>query len=236
MNRCVGTKRDNSPCTVTVEPPKIFCWWHDPDNSEQRSKAASRGGKRAGRGRPLAEVAEVKSNLKNLAAAVLTGNVDRSDAAVVAQVLNIWLRTVSVELKVREELELVGRLEALEEAQEAQARAIALAIRSRVQRLERGARKNSASFELTDGSMHYFDPTSGELFLHACECIRAGAAGESFPDPPRTIQALTKARDRAGALQRVAGNSLFPYELGPLRSHGQLVPAEWIMPLEDLSE
>jgi hypothetical protein len=111
-----------------------------------------------------------------------------------------------------------------------------LAIKNQIKRLERGARENSDSFLLEDGSRHYFDPTSGELFLHACECVRAGAAGEPFPDPPRMIQALTKARDRAAVLERVAGNSLFPYELEPLREHGQLVPAEWITPLEDLSE
>ena len=39
-------------------------------------------------------------------------------AAVVSQVLNVYLRAVSVELKVREQAELIERLEALEEALE----------------------------------------------------------------------------------------------------------------------
>lgn len=52
MNRCLGTKRDNSPCTVTVEPPQAaYCWWHDPVNADKREQAAVRGGKRGGRGR-----------------------------------------------------------------------------------------------------------------------------------------------------------------------------------------
>jgi hypothetical protein len=39
-------------------------------------------------------------------------------AAVASQVLNVYLRAVSVELKAREQLELVERLESLEEALE----------------------------------------------------------------------------------------------------------------------
>ena len=36
-------------------------------------------------------------------------------AAVASQVLNVYLRAISVELKAREQLELIERLEALEE-------------------------------------------------------------------------------------------------------------------------
>ena len=44
-DKCRGAKRDGSQCTVTVNPPQIYCWWHDPANHERRRKAASRGGK-----------------------------------------------------------------------------------------------------------------------------------------------------------------------------------------------
>ena len=115
MNRCLGTKRDNSPCTVSVEPPQTYCWWHDPANAEARKRAAARGGKRAGRGRPQAELASIKARLSDLADDVLGGAVDKGVAAVVSQVLNVYLRAVSVELKVNEQLELIERLEALEE-------------------------------------------------------------------------------------------------------------------------
>jgi hypothetical protein len=47
---------------------------------------------------------------------VLEGRQDKGVAAVASQVLNVYLRAVTVELKVREELELIDRLEALEEA------------------------------------------------------------------------------------------------------------------------
>jgi predicted RNA-binding Zn ribbon-like protein len=118
MIRCLGTKRDNSPCTVSVEPPQTYCWWHDPANADARKQAAARGGKRAGRGRPQAELSDIKRRLSDLADDVLAGEVDKGVAAVASQILNVYLRAVSVELSVREQLELVERLEALEEATE----------------------------------------------------------------------------------------------------------------------
>ena len=114
MNRCLGTKRDNSPCTVTVEPPQTYCWWHDPANALARKRAASRGGKRAGRGRPMAELGEVKERLREMAEDVRDGKMDRADAAVCSQLYGTLIRCVSVELKAREQMELVERLEDLE--------------------------------------------------------------------------------------------------------------------------
>jgi predicted RNA-binding Zn ribbon-like protein len=114
MNRCLGTKRDNSPCTVTVEPPQSYCWWHDPANADKRKQAASRGGKRAGRSRPQTELRDIKGRLSDLADDVLEGRRDKGVAAVASQVLNVYLRAVSVELKVTEQLELIERLESLE--------------------------------------------------------------------------------------------------------------------------
>jgi predicted RNA-binding Zn ribbon-like protein len=116
MNRCLGTKRDNSPCTVSVEPPQTFCWWHDPANADARKQAAARGGKRAGRGRPLAELSDIKRRLSDLADDVLEGRQDKAVAAVASQVLNVYLRAVSVEMKLKEQLELTERLTSLEEA------------------------------------------------------------------------------------------------------------------------
>jgi hypothetical protein len=99
-----------------------YCIGHDPDQAEARRRRASKGGKRGGRGRPQAELAEVKSILRGLAGSVLKGTTDRQDAAVVGQLLNTVIRAVSVELKAREQLELIERLEALEEQLERGAR------------------------------------------------------------------------------------------------------------------
>ena len=108
--RCAGTKRDNSPCTATVEPPQRFCWWHDPANADKRRRAASK----AGKAKPSRELAGIKTRLSDLADDVLADKVDKGVAAVASQVLNVYLRAVSVELKVNEQLELIERLEALE--------------------------------------------------------------------------------------------------------------------------
>ncbi len=120
MNRCLGTKRDNSPCTVSVEPPQTYCWWHDPANASVRKQAASKGGKRAGKGRPQAEIQYIKTRLSELAEGVLEGEIDRADAAVAGQLLNYIIRAVGMELKVKEQLELEARLEGLESIVEGQ--------------------------------------------------------------------------------------------------------------------
>ncbi len=117
MHRCPGTKRDGSRCTVTVELPQTYCWWHDPANAQARKRAASKGGKRGGRGRAQTELAEVKNILRGLAAGVLKGTTDRQDAAVVGQLLNTVIRAVSVEMKAREQDDILERLEALERKQ-----------------------------------------------------------------------------------------------------------------------
>jgi predicted RNA-binding Zn ribbon-like protein len=101
---------------VTVEPPQTYCWWHDPANADKRKQAAVRGGKRGGRGRPQAELVNIKQRLSDLADDVLEGKVDKGVAAVASQILNVYLRAVSVELKAREQLELTERLQVLEEA------------------------------------------------------------------------------------------------------------------------
>ena len=108
--RCAGTKRDGSPCTATVEPPQTHCWWHDPANAEKRRRSASK----AGRSKPSRELDGIKQRLSDLADAVLEGRQDRGNAAVAGQLLNTYIRAVGVELKAREQTELIERLEALE--------------------------------------------------------------------------------------------------------------------------
>lgn len=47
---------------------------------------------------------------------MLAGETDRGDAAVAGQILGTYLRAVGVELKVKEQQDLIERLEQLEEA------------------------------------------------------------------------------------------------------------------------
>jgi hypothetical protein len=121
MSRCPGIKRDGSRCTVTVEPPQSHCWWHDPANAEERKRAASKGGKRAGRGRPQAELAQIKELLKDLSERVLgqegTEPLKTGQAAVANQLINTRLRATEQERKIKETEDLEARIEALELAQ-----------------------------------------------------------------------------------------------------------------------
>jgi hypothetical protein len=116
MNRCPGTKRDNSPCTVTVEPPHTYCWWHDPANAEARKQAAVRGGKRGGRGRPSVELARLATHFEELADQVLSGEIECGRGAVGGQLLNGARACTRDSLAAREQEELVARMEAIEEA------------------------------------------------------------------------------------------------------------------------
>ena len=116
MTLCSGIRADGGRCKAQAMRNSAFCIGHDPDQAEARRRRASKGGKRGGRGRPQAELRDLKRRLSDLADDVLAGKVNRSSAAVAGQLLNTYIRAVSVELKAREQLELIERLEMLEEA------------------------------------------------------------------------------------------------------------------------
>ena len=112
--RCAGTKRDNSPCTATVESPQRFCWWHDPTNADKRRRAASK----AGKSKPNRELSSIKALLEDLTERVLLGELQTGQAAVANQLINTRLRAVEAERKVRELEDVLARIEALEARQQ----------------------------------------------------------------------------------------------------------------------
>ena len=114
MSLCAGIKADGVRCGAQAMRASEWCVGHDPDKADARRRRASKGGRRGGRGRPLAGVHAVKDKLQDLADRVLDGSLDRADAAVVSQIYNVLLRAVSVEMKVREVEELEARLADLE--------------------------------------------------------------------------------------------------------------------------
>ena len=118
MSRCAGIRADGGRCKAEAMPEAEWCWNHHPDYEQARRRRASKGGKRGGRGRPQAELSDIKRRLSDLADDVLEGRQDRALAAVASQVLNVYLRAISVETKLKEQLELVERLESLEEGLE----------------------------------------------------------------------------------------------------------------------
>jgi hypothetical protein len=108
---CTATKRDGSPCTLPSYGSDGLCWAHDPKNAERRRRGQSRGGK----SKPSKELAGIKQRLSDLADDVLEAKVDRGVAAVVSQILNVYLRSIELERKIKETDELEARLEALEQ-------------------------------------------------------------------------------------------------------------------------
>jgi hypothetical protein len=114
MVKCSGIKRDGGRCEVVVSGQQTYCYHHDPATAEKRKRVASKGG----RSKPNRELADIKRLVGGLVAGVLKGTTDRADAAVCGQLLNTQIRAVAVELKVREQQDLIERLEELEALQE----------------------------------------------------------------------------------------------------------------------
>jgi hypothetical protein len=98
MAVCAGIKRSGGRCTLSVEPGKTFCHHHDPDRSEERSRAASR----AGKSKPSREIRGLKKQLEDLAEDIRAGRVERGDAVVVNQILNTRVRLIEIERRVEE--------------------------------------------------------------------------------------------------------------------------------------
>jgi hypothetical protein len=95
---------------VVVGPSQTHCYHHAPDRAEERRRNASRGGKSRGSG----EIADLKAQLRKLAADALDGTVERGVAVAVNQILNTRVRLIELERKIREQEQLEERLEALE--------------------------------------------------------------------------------------------------------------------------
>jgi hypothetical protein len=122
MTLCAGIKADGGRCGAQAMRNSQWCINHDPDKAEARRRRASKGGKRGGRGRPSVELARLQGRFEDLAEKVLSGEVERGVGAVAGQLLNGARACVRDALAAREQEELVARLEALEEALEANVR------------------------------------------------------------------------------------------------------------------
>jgi hypothetical protein len=122
MALCSGIRADGGRCKAQAINNSEWCFNHHPDYEEARRRRASKGGKRGGRGRPSVELARLQARFEYLAEKVLAGEVERGVGAVVGQLLNGARACVRDALAAREQEELVARLEALEEALEANAR------------------------------------------------------------------------------------------------------------------
>jgi hypothetical protein len=118
MARCAGITAAGSRCKAEAMPREEWCWNPHPDHEQARRRRASKGGKRGGRGRPVAELAALRDENTDIRRRLLDGEVAPNVAAVAIQSINTDIRAVGVALKAREQEELVERLEALEGALE----------------------------------------------------------------------------------------------------------------------
>jgi hypothetical protein len=91
-----------------------YCIGHDPDQAEARRRRASKGGKRGGRGRPIAELGALRDENADIRQRLLEGELLPNVAAVAVQSINTDIRAVGAALKAREQEELVERLVTLE--------------------------------------------------------------------------------------------------------------------------
>jgi hypothetical protein len=115
MPKCEATKADGTPCERLIDASAIYCYSHDADRAEQRRRNAAKAGRGKG---PAGDLVEVKRQLRAIADDVLEGRLDRGSASVAAQVLGVYIRVVEQERKIREQDEILERLEGLERARE----------------------------------------------------------------------------------------------------------------------
>ena len=114
MARCSAITQSGKRCKGVAIDATGLCYAHSPDHEEDRRRAASKGGKRGGRGRPVVDIANLKDQLSDLYDSVLSGETEPKVGAVAAQIANARARLVETELKVKELQELTRRLDELE--------------------------------------------------------------------------------------------------------------------------
>jgi hypothetical protein len=115
MPRCAGKKGDGTPCERIVSASHEYCYAHDPAFAEDRKRAASKAARSPATSRSSREIRQIKGRLEDLYGAVLDGSVTRQAAAVANQIANTQLRAIELERRVREQDELEGHFDELQE-------------------------------------------------------------------------------------------------------------------------
>ena len=118
MARCGAIKPNGERCKGRAIEGAEWCWNHHPSHADERRRHGARGGKRGGRGRPIAELGTLRDENADIRQRLLEGELLPNVAAVAIQSLNCDIRAVATTLKAKEQEELVERLEDLEEALE----------------------------------------------------------------------------------------------------------------------
>src|SRR3712207_5532753 len=114
MALCSGIRADGGRCRAQAISDSQWCFNHHPDYETARRRRASKGGKRGGRGRPVAELAALRAENADIRERLLEGKLRPGVAAVAVQSINADIRAMSAALKAREQEELEARLGELE--------------------------------------------------------------------------------------------------------------------------
>jgi hypothetical protein len=114
MPRCSGHKRDGTPCSLSARGDSAYCWAHSPEHAAQRSQNAAKAGRAKG---PAGEIADIKKHIRSLVDDVVEGRLDRGKASVAFQGLGVLKGFIEIERKVKEQEEILQRIEALEARQ-----------------------------------------------------------------------------------------------------------------------
>jgi hypothetical protein len=118
LAKCAGITQAGTACKGIPIDGSQWCYVHHPDHVEQRRRHGSKGGKRGGRGRPIAELGTLRDENAEIRRRLLEGELPPNVAAVAVQSINTDIRAVGAAMKAREQEELVERLEGIEEALE----------------------------------------------------------------------------------------------------------------------
>ncbi len=111
MAPCTAIKGNGERCRGIAKAGSDYCPAHDPKRVEARRRSASK----AAKSKPNPELRAVKTLCEDLTRRVLSGDVLPGVGAVVNQIANTRLRAVEVERRIREQDELLERIERLEE-------------------------------------------------------------------------------------------------------------------------
>jgi hypothetical protein len=114
MTKCSGITHAGTACKGIPIDGSQWCYVHHPDHVEERRRHGSKGGKRGGRGRPIAELGSLRDENADIRRRLLEGELPPNVAAVAVQSINTDIRAVGATLKAREQEEIAARLEELE--------------------------------------------------------------------------------------------------------------------------
>ena len=106
MSACSDIRADGGRCQAQAMRNSEWCINHHPDRAEVRRRRASKGGKRGGRGRPIAELGSLRDENADIRRRLLEGELLPNVAAVAVQSINTDIRAVGAALRAREQEEL----------------------------------------------------------------------------------------------------------------------------------